>query len=171
MAAKRYCQLPIEFSRLARQAFSPEFMARIMQVYGLFPELQEKTIACGLLKKRGVVEGTATGWTAPPVFRLQPNVSSYTIAHELTHLVQGNGSGIPHGEVACDIWAVDRLPAELLDQRPYYLMKNSRCDWKKNRDAVKELCRRAIEIRKTRRTYIVWLRGQIVKLERVSRAR
>jgi hypothetical protein len=163
--------VPIEFSRPARQAFSPEFRARIMQVYDLFPELQEKTIACGLLKKRGAVEGTAAGWTLPPVFRLQPNVSSYTIAHELMHLVQGNGSGVPHGEVACDIWAVDRLPAELLDQRPYYLMKNSRCDWKKNRGAVKELCRRAIEIRKTRRTYIVWLRGQIIKLDGVSRAR
>ncbi|HEU4606059.1 MAG TPA: hypothetical protein VFS46_07465 [Nitrososphaera sp.] len=163
--------MPIEFSRPARQAFSSEFKTRIMQVYSLFPELQEKTIACGLLKKRGAVEGTAASWTLPPVFRLRPNVSSYTIAHELIHLVQGNGSGVPHGEVACDIWAVDRLPAELLDQRPYYLMKNSRCDWKKNRDTVKELCRQAIEIRKTRRTYIVWLRGQIIKLDGVSRAR
>ena len=80
------------------------------------------------------------------------------------HLIQGNGSGIPRGEVACDIWAVDRLPAELLDQQPYYLMKNSRCDWEKNRDAIKELCGQAIQIRKTRRTYIVWLRDQIKKL-------
>jgi hypothetical protein len=31
--------------------------------------------------------------------------------------VQGNGSGIPHGEVACDIWIISRLPVELLDQR------------------------------------------------------
>lgn len=156
--------MPIEFSAPAQQAFSLGFKTRIMQVYDLFPELQEKKISCGVLKGRGWVEGTATGWTLPPVFRLQPNVSSYTIAHELTHLVQGNGSSIPHGEVACDIWTVHRLPTELLDQRPYYLMKNSRCDWKKNRDAIKELCRQAIQIRKTRRTYIVWLRGQIKKL-------
>lgn len=162
--------MPIEFSRKARQKFSPEFKARIMQVYGLFPELQEKRIACGLLTRRGWVEGTATSWTSPPVFRLQPSVSSYTIAHELTHLVQGNGSGIPHGEVACDIWTVDRLPADLLDQ-PYYLMKNSKCDWKKNREAIKELCGQAIEIRRTRRTYIVWLRGQICQLDADSRAR
>ena len=156
--------MPIEFSRPAQKAFSLEFKTQIMQVYDLFPELQKKRIACGLLLGRGWVEGTATGWTLPPVFRLRPGVSHYTIAHELMHLIQGNGSGIPHGEVACDIWAVDRLPAELLDQRPYYLMKHSRCDWENNRDAIKELCTQAIQIRKTRRTYIVWLRDQIKKL-------
>jgi hypothetical protein len=160
--------MPIVFSRQARQAFSPEFQAKIMRVYSLFPELQGKTISCGLLKGRGWVEGTATGWTNPPVFRLQPNVPSYTIAHELTHLAQGNGSGIPHGEVACDIWTVDRLPAELLDQRPYYLLKNIKCDWKKSGLAIKELCSQAIQIRKTRRTYIVWLRNQIKELNSFS---
>jgi hypothetical protein len=163
--------MPIDFSRQAQQGFSPEFKVRIMQTYRLFPELQGVRISCGLLKGRGWIEGTATGWTSPPVFRLQPDVSSYTIAHELTHLVQGNGSGIPHGEISCDIWTVDRLPAELLDQRPYYLMKNSKCDWKKNRLAIKELCRQAIEVRKTQRTYIVWLRGQIKKLDSFSRAK
>ena len=161
--------MPIEFSSRARQAFSPGFKERVMRVYALFPELQEKKISCGLLVKRSWVDGTATSWTYPPVFRLQPNVSSYTIAHELTHLVQGNGSGAPHGEVACDIWTVHRLPVDLLDQRPYYLMKNSRCNWKKNREAIKELCRQAIEIRKTQRAYIVWLRSRINKLDLTSR--
>jgi hypothetical protein len=71
---------------------------------------------------RGWVEGTATGGTSPPVFHLCPNASRYTIAQELTHLVQGNGPGIPHGEVACDIWIISRLPIELLDQRRYYLL-------------------------------------------------
>ena len=93
--------MPIEFSTRAQKAFSPDFKERIMRIYALFPELQGKLISCGLLVKRGRVEGTATSWTYPPVFRLQPNVSSYTIAHELTHLIQGNGSGVPHGEVAC----------------------------------------------------------------------
>ncbi len=161
--------MPIAFSNPARQAFTPEFKSRIMRIYSLFPELQEKRISCGLIKKRGVVEGTATGWTSPPVFRLQPNVSHYTIAHELTHLVQGNGSGIPHGEVACDIWTVHRLPAGMLDERPYYLMKNIRCDWKSNKDEIKELCSKAIETRKTQRAYIVWLRNQIRKMDGVSR--
>ncbi len=157
--------MPIEFSRPAQQAFSPEFKARIVKIYSLFPELQEKRILCGSMRKRGWIEGTATGWTSPPVFRLQANVSNYTIAHELTHLVQGNGSGIPHGEMACDIWTVNRMPTKLLDQRPYYLLKNYRVDWKHDRAAIKELCGQAIELRKTQRAYIVWLRDQIKKLE------
>ncbi len=163
--------MPIEFSRRAEQVFSPAFRARVLQIYSHFPELQDKRIVCGSMRRRGWIEGTATGWTSPPVFRLQANVSNYTIAHELTHLVQGNGSGVPHGEVACDIWTVDRMPAELLDQRPYYLLKNCRVDWKQDKAAVKELCRQAIEIRKTQRTYIVWLQGQIKKLGKSSRIR
>ena len=99
----------------------------------------------------------------PAFIRLWPNVSSYTIAHDLTHLVQDNGSGIPHGEVACDIWTVGRLPAELLDQKPYYL-KCAGLDWKKDRLAVKELCLQAIELRKTQRAYIVWLKGRLKSL-------
>ncbi len=156
--------MPIEFSGPARQTFSLGFKTRISQVYDLFPELQKRRIACGLLRDRGWVEGTAIGWTSPPVFRLRPGVSHYTIAHELTHLIQGDGSGIPHGEVACDIWTVHRLPVELLDQRPCYLMKNSKRDWDKHKGTIKMLCSKAIQIRKTRRTYIIWLHDQIEKL-------
>jgi hypothetical protein len=43
------------------------------------------------------------------------------------------------------------------------------CDWKKNRLAIKDLCRQAIEVRNTQRTYIVWLRAQIKKLDSFSR--
>lgn len=161
--------MPIVFSRHAKRAFSPEFKSRILAVYSFFPELQGKKVSCGLLRSRGWVEGIAIGWTSPPVFRLRPNVSHYTIAHEMTHLVQGNGSGIPHGEVACDIWTLHRLPTDLLDQRPYYLMKNIKCDWKKvDKVRIKELCSKAIEVRKTKRSYIVWLQHQIKKLNGVS---
>jgi len=159
--------MPVEFSIYANRVFSPEFKSRIIQVYSLFPELYDRKIFCGLLRARGQVEGIATSWTTPPVFRLRPNVSNYTIAHELTHLVQGDGFGVPHGEVPCDIWTVNRLPEELLDKRPYYLLKNSKIDWKKSRLAIKELCRLAIEIRKTRRSYIVWLHYQIKNLDLV----
>src|SRR5438874_8573355 len=130
--------MTLKFSRQAQGAFSPEFKARIMRTYRLFPELQNKTINCGLLKRRRWIEGMALAWTSPPVFRLQPNVSSFTIAHELTHLVQGKGSRIPQGEVPCDIWTLERLPHELLDQRPYYLLKNTRCNWKSNKEVIKD---------------------------------
>ena len=161
--------MPVNFSKLAQQTFSPEFKARIIRIYSFFPELQGIGIMCGSMKKRSRVEGNAISWTMPPIFRLKPNVSSYTIAHELMHLVQGNESGIPHGEVACDIWTIDRMPVELLDQRPYYLLKRCRVDWNRNKIIIKKLCRKAIEIRKTNRTYIRWLQQHIKNLDRDSR--
>lgn len=156
--------MPIEFSREAKKAFSSEFRARILHIYSFFPELQQQKIVCGAIRKRGGIQGIATAWTSPPLFRLQPLASSFTIAHELTHLIQGNGSGIPHGEVQCDIWAVSRVPADLLDEAPSYLLNGRRLDWYQKRAAIKDLCIHAIEIRKRRRDYIVWLRSSIKTL-------
>jgi hypothetical protein len=153
--------VPLDFSRYAQQAFSLDFRSKILSVYYYFPELHTKRIICGYLKKHSLIKGTAISWTDPPVFRLRPNVSNYTIAHELTHLVQGNQSGIPHGEVACDIWTIYRMPIELLDEQPYYLLRRSKIDWKNDKIIIKDLCRQAIELRKLRRTYIVWLKNQI----------
>lgn len=79
-----------------------------------------------------------------------------TIAHELTHLLQGEG--VPHGEKACDIWATARLPEEMLDEQPHYLLGHwSRDRWLRNRALAKQLCTQAIEVRRTERTYIRWL--------------
>jgi hypothetical protein len=57
------------------------------------------------------------------------------------------------------------MPLEFLDQKPYYLLNRIRVDWNaKNKLAVKKLCRLAIELRATVRTYISWLRNQIKEL-------
>lgn len=148
--------------------FRQDFKARILQIYLNFPELQDRGINCGVIRKRGSLQGVAIGWTSPPSFRLRPNSSRYTIAHELTHLVQESGSGIPRGEVACDIWTIDRMSTENLDERPYYLLAGCKLDWHKSKTAVKGLCRKAIEQRMSSRTYIVWLRTQIKELESTS---
>ncbi len=88
-----------------------------------------------------------------------------TIAHELTHLLQGC-NGVPHGEKACDIWAMARLPAEMLDDQPYYLLRHWRRErWLHNRVQAKALCERAIEVRKVERNYIKWLSGELRQLK------
>ncbi len=46
----------------------------------------------------------------------------YTVAHELMHLVQFNSKDIPGGERACDVYALARLPPELIDEDPTYLV-------------------------------------------------
>ena len=156
--------MPIAFTKPAEQVFSNSFKAKIADVYSFFPELHKQSVICGLIKKRGSVQGIAKSWTLPPLFRVQPTASLYTISHELTHLVQGNSSGIPHGEVACDIWTVDRMPLQYLDQTPYYLLGRIDIDWEENRKAVKRLCRQAIELRISMRTYISWLKCRIKEL-------
>lgn len=156
--------MPIIFTSHAEKSFSPTFKSRVLAVFSYFPELQGTIVSCGAIRTDGTVQGTATAWSTPPVFRVRPGTSSYTIAHELTHLVQGNGSGIPHGEVACDIWTIDRMPLEYLDERPHYLLHRIWIDWGTSKKDVKRLCRDAILLRNSRRKYIVWLRHRIKEL-------
>lgn len=147
----------LTFTRVAKAKFSGEFQERVLQVYSLFPELAAYEIRCGYIHRGTQLLGTARGWLTPKWISLQPNVGRMTIAHELTHLLQG-GSGVPHGEKACDIWAMARLPPEMLDGQPYYLLRHwHRERWVRNRAQAKALCERAIEVRKTERHYIKWL--------------
>lgn len=55
----------------------------------------------------------------------------WTLAHELMHLAQFNSEGIPSGERACDVYALSRMPPELLDDSPSYLVidKETRDRW------------------------------------------
>lgn len=148
----------LRFTRVAAAKFSGEFQERVLHVYSLFPELKDDEIKCGYIRRGTRLLGTARGWTTPKQISLQPNVGRLTIAHELTHLLQGE-NGVPHGEKACDIWAVARLPAEMLDEQPYYLLRHwHRERWLCNRAQAKALCEQAIiDVRRTERNYIKWL--------------
>ena len=156
--------MPIFYSKPADLSFSKHFKEKINDVYSFFPELHQQDVKCGMIRKRGSIQGIATNWTQPRVIRLRHRASLYTIAHELTHLVQGGNYGIPQGEIACDIWVVDRMPLEYLDQPPYYLLHRIDTDWKANRTAIKRLCTEAIAVRRSMRTYISWLRCRIKEL-------
>ncbi|MDQ4100982.1 MAG: hypothetical protein M3115_02180 [Thermoproteota archaeon] len=99
---------------------------------------------------------------------LQPNEKNFTIAHEFTHLLQARRKEqlqIPCGERACDVWTLTRLPLELLDDHPSYIGNYlMRKRWDRIKLQVRELAFCAIEIRKTKRQYIVWLENEIKKL-------
>ncbi|MEM3159265.1 MAG: hypothetical protein QXJ74_00615 [Nitrososphaera sp.] len=151
----------LRFTRVAEAGFSGDFKQKVLNVYSLFPELQDDEITCGFIRKGSRLLGTARGWSGQ--IALQPNVGRMTIAHELTHLLQGNG--VPHGEKACDIWALARLPRDMLDERPYYLLRHWHLErWLRNRAQAKSLCEQAIEVRRTNRTYIKWLSAQLRQL-------
>lgn len=154
----------IVFTKVAEKQFSPSFRHRILQVHSLFPELQEREIKCGFIRKGSVLAGSAISWARPQRIAFQSSASSTTIAHELVHLVQGNKI-IPHGEKACDIWALARLPVEMIDERPYYLLGHwSTSRWMRHKESVRQLCIRAIEVRNKDRAYIKWLSGRFRQL-------
>jgi len=101
--------------------------------------LQDGQVKCGFIRKSSWLAGTARSWASPQQIALQPNASSTAIAHELTHLLQENG--VPHSEKVCDIWAVSRLAAEMVDEQPYYILRHKK--------SVRRLCVQAIEVRRT----------------------
>jgi len=65
----------------------------------------------------GVHRSRKDGWRYP---------SLWTIAHEFMHLAQFNSDGIPGSERAIDVYALSRLPPELMDDSPSYLVINKR---------------------------------------------
>ncbi|NOJ27847.1 MAG: hypothetical protein DA330_07555 [Nitrososphaera sp.] len=155
--------MPIQFTRVAAQKFSVDFKQRIVTVYRNFPEL-DRVIICGCISRGSRLLGAAQSWTNPQKISLQPGVANTVIAHELVHLLQGDG--IPHGEKQCDVWTVARLDKELLDSKPHYILYGWTADrWHRNKDAAKQLCIQAIEYRRSNRNYIVWLSEELKRLK------
>jgi hypothetical protein len=53
----------------------------------------------------------------------------------------------------------------MLDEQPYYILRHWQKDrWLRHKPAIKGLCAQAIEVRKSRRTYIKWLSGELRQL-------
>jgi len=142
---------------------TPELVSRLRRALSLFPELGDSRVTFGVTASPRL-DGLA--YPSERLIRLNPyrrkHVPYFTIGHELTHLLQPPGLPlIPSGEVQCDIWTLARDPL-FLDEKPCYLELN--CDgrkWRRHAHAVRALCLRAIEVRRSNRRYIVWLREQL----------
>ena len=164
------------FTKKANTNFSYKFKQRIIDVFKYFPELQDEVIYVGWIAPRGWARGScsysssfaSTSANMKLKINLQPNERNFTIAHEFTHLLQARKKEelqIPSGERACDVWTLTRLPIELLDDYPSYLGNYvMRKRWDSIKLKVRELAFSAIEIRKAKRQYIVWLEDEIRKL-------
>ena len=84
-----------------------------------FPELDGITIRLGLAQKRGVLGWGSLDPAAPGIWVRPRRLEYFTIAHELTHLLQARNL-VPRGERQCDLWALARSPM-LIDTTPSYL--------------------------------------------------
>jgi hypothetical protein len=92
---------------------------RIEFVRRFFPELDGTTIRVGLAKRRGVLGWGSLDPEHPGIWVRPRLLHHFTIAHELTHLLQARGL-VPRGERACDLWALARSPL-IVDSAPGYL--------------------------------------------------
>ena len=92
---------------------------RIDFVRRFFPELDGITVRVGMALKRGVLGWGSLDPERPGVWVRPRRLEYFTIAHEFTHLLQARGV-VPHGERACDLWALARSPL-LVDSPPGYL--------------------------------------------------
>jgi hypothetical protein len=109
----RYSRLVERSRHLARILGRLEFVRRH------FPELDGLCIRVGLARKRGVLGWGSLDPREPGIWVRPRALHFFTIAHELTHLLQARGLA-PRGERACDLFALARGP-ELVDAAPGYL--------------------------------------------------
>jgi hypothetical protein len=108
------------FSRLVIQSPHRErIRERIEFVRRFFPELESVSVRVGLAQKRGVLGWGSMDPERPGIWVRPRRLEYFTIAHELTHLLQARGL-VPRGERACDLWALARTPL-LVDAAPGYL--------------------------------------------------
>jgi hypothetical protein len=161
---RKISSMRIRLTGPMQNAITPELMQRIERTVDEFPELEPHILTVGLVVKSNV-QGNADAGNM--VIRLntrhRSGMTYFTIAHEVTHLLQRPGLGtVPNGEIQCDIFALARSSL-FTDDMPTYLpgLRCGKRTWRHHASAVRDLCIEAIEIRRVRRTYIAWLNQAI----------
>jgi hypothetical protein len=137
-------------------------LRKVRYVRGFFSELDGLSLRVGLTRRAAglaTLEGN-TLWLNPSRLAL------HTIAHELTHLLQGRAL-VPQGERSCDLFALARDPS-LVDIMPYYLKLPrglaDRSGWLRAGAGrlLCELAREAIALRaQGHRRYIAWFEKEV----------
>jgi hypothetical protein len=102
-----------------RSPHRARLLDRLDSVRAYFPELDGEEIQVGLVLSQKILGRGSLDPEAPGIW-LRPRLASlFTIAHEMTHLLQAKGQ-VPRGERACDLFALARS-ALLVDSLPTYL--------------------------------------------------
>lgn len=109
--------------QFSRPALASPHLRRIRErlelVRRYFPELDGIAIRVGLARARGVLGWGSLDAAQPGIWVRPRRCDLFTIAHELTHLLQARGL-VPGGEATCDLHALARSPV-LIDCEPSYV--------------------------------------------------
>jgi hypothetical protein len=128
-----------------------------------FPELDAIEFELDLLPSSSRYLGLTDHDRTPPRIRLRaarptnPTLT-YTIPHELTHLLQRPVGAAPMGERSCDLYAMARAGTRFLVPPAYVRVPDAaRDNWPRWNVSATALAREAIRSRVDgRRTYIAW---------------
>ena len=108
------------YSRLIqRSRHQPRIIERLEYVRRFFPELDGVTVHVGQALRRDVLGWGSMDPDRPGIWIRPVRLAYFTIAHELTHLLQARRL-VPGGERACDLYALARSPL-VIDTLPGYL--------------------------------------------------
>jgi hypothetical protein len=111
---------PWTYSRLIRNSrHQPRILEKLEYVRRFFPELDGVTVYVGQAIRRDVLGWGSMDPARPGIWVRPVKLAYFTIAHELTHLLQARGL-VPTGERACDLHALARSPL-VIDSLPGYL--------------------------------------------------
>ena len=111
---------PWRFARTVESSpHKKRILERINYVRGHFPELNGVCVRVGLARKPGILGWGSLDPEQPGIWVRPRRLDRFTIAHELTHLLQARGF-VPRGERSCDLYALARS-AVLIDVPPQYL--------------------------------------------------
>lgn len=145
-------------------------LEKVRYVLHYFPEFGERQIKVGLTR-------AASGMAVPGGFEIWLNpfrVAYHTIAHELVHLLQRTGGGIPHGERSCDLFSLARHWT-LNDVAPSYVRIPAvliETDGKMCEATARAVHRAAVEALELRRNgmrrYITWFEGKLRAFAAIS---
>lgn len=105
--------------RVLHSPHRERILGRLEFVRRFFPEIDGVTVRVGMAFKRGILGWGSLDPERPGIWVRPRRLEYFTIAHELTHLLQARGL-VPRGERACDLWAMSRSPL-LIDCAPGYL--------------------------------------------------
>ena len=136
-----------------------------------FPELDETEFELDLLPSSSWLLGLAEQDRDPPRIRLRPArptnpTLTYTIPHELTHLLQLPLRLVPDGERSCDVYAMARAGDRFLVPPGYVRVpRGARDDWNRWSITAAVLAREALTRRSEgTRTYIAWWERSFLRL-------
>ena len=142
------------FTKLFMRKFNADDAKKVEEIYNkYFFSLIAGDVRVNYTKSRHLLGKATAGGKYKTI--LLKKVVPHTVAHELMHLSQGNGSGIPSGERSCDIYT-NALGEDVCGNSYYINTHNA------SPALMHQVCKEAVAKRNSGyRNYISWAENEL----------